>query len=87
VIDLSTQEEAKLLPKAPWLLDKVPDARVEALLNGIVGFSLPFERLQGKFKLSQDKTPEDIAGVVAALEARGDAASVAVAKAMRKEAR
>jgi transcriptional regulator len=86
VIELSAQEEAKLLPKAPWLLDKVPEARVEALLNGIVGFSLPFERLQGKFKLSQDKTPEDIAGVVAALEARGDAASVAVAKAMRKEA-
>jgi transcriptional regulator len=85
VIDLSAQEEAKLLPKAPWLLDKVPDARVEALLNGIVGFSLPFERLQGKFKLSQDKTPEDIAGVIAAIEARGDAASLAVANAMRKE--
>jgi transcriptional regulator len=86
VIDLSAQEEAKLLPKQPWLLDKLPGARVEALLNGVVGFSLPFERLQGKFKLSQDKTADDVAGVIAELETRGDAASVAVAKAMRATA-
>ena len=45
VIDLSAQEEAKLLPKAPWRIDKVPPQRVEALLNGIVGFSLSFECL------------------------------------------
>jgi len=84
VVDLSAQEEAKLLPKQPWLIDKVPPERAEALLNGIVGFSLSFERLEGKFKLSQDKKPEDFAGVIAGLEARGDAASMAVAAAMRK---
>jgi transcriptional regulator len=83
VIELSAQEEAKLSPKPPWLLSKLPNARVEGLLNGITGFSLPFERLQGKFKLSQDKTPDDIAGTIEALETRGDAASVAVAMAMR----
>lgn len=83
VIDLSAQEEEKLMPKAPWLIDKVPPQRVEALLNGIVGFSLAFERLQGKFKLSQDKSADDVAGVVAGLEARGDAASLAVATEMR----
>jgi len=84
VVDLSAQEEAKLLPKQPWLIDKVPPERAEALLNGIVGFSLSFERLEGKFKLSQDKKSEDFAGVIAGLEARGDAASMAVAAAMRK---
>ena len=83
VIDVSAQEEVKLLPKQPWTLDKLAAERVEALLNGIVGFSLPFDRLLGKFKLSQNKKPGDIAGVIAGLEARGDAASVAVAKAMR----
>jgi transcriptional regulator len=84
VIDLSAQEEEKLLPKPAWKLDKVPEARVEALLNGIVGFSLSFTSLEGKFKLSQDKQPDDIAGVIANLEARGDPASRAVAKAMRR---
>jgi transcriptional regulator len=82
LIDLSAQEEEKL-PKAPWTLDKVPEARIEVLLNGIEGFSVPLDALHGKFKLSQDKKPADIAGVIANLEARGDAASLAVAKAMR----
>jgi transcriptional regulator len=86
VVDLSEQEEAALSPKAPWLMDKMPSARVEGLLNGIVGFSLTFERLQGKFKLSQDKPREDFEGVIASLETRGDAASMAVAKAMRSTA-
>lgn len=81
--DLSAQEEEKLRPKTPWTMAKVPEQRRAALLNAIVGFSLVFETLQGKFKLSQDKKPEDFARVIAALEARGDAASLAVAAAMR----
>jgi transcriptional regulator len=84
VVDLSAQEEEKLLPKPPWLIDKVPPELQEALLNGIIGFSLSFERLEGKFKLSQDKKPEDSTGVIAGLEARGDATSLAVAAAMRR---
>ncbi len=87
VIDLSVQEEEKLLPKTPWLIDKVPTQRIEALLNGIAGFSLAFETLEGKFKLSQDKKPADIEGVIAALEARGDVASVAIASAMKRYGR
>lgn len=87
VVELSAQEEGKLLPKEPWLLDKVPAERTEALLNGIVGYSLPFDRLQGKFKLSQDKSKDDFDGVIAGLEARGDAASVTVAREMRRVAR
>ncbi len=84
LIDLSAQEEEKLSPKKPWTLDKLPEARIEALLNGIEGFAVPLGALHGKFKLSQDKKPADIAGVISALEARGDPASLAVAKAMRK---
>ncbi|HEX2593256.1 MAG TPA: FMN-binding negative transcriptional regulator [Rhizomicrobium sp.] len=83
VLDLSAQEEVRLLPKEPWLIDKVPPERTEMLLNGIVGFAVELDRLEGKFKLSQDKKPEDFEGVIAGLEARGDAASLAVAKAMR----
>lgn len=84
VIELSAQEEEKLVPKAPWTIDKVPAERSDALLSAIVGFALAFERLEGKFKLSQDKRPEDVAGAIAGLEARGDAASLAVARAMRE---
>lgn len=82
--ELSTQEEQKLGPKVPWSLDRVPKELIESLLNGIVGFSLPLDTLEGKFKLSQDKSSADIDGVIAALEARGDAGSLAVATAMRR---
>lgn len=81
--DLSAQEEAKLLAKKPWTMDKVPESRLRALLNAIEGFALFFETLEGKFKLSQDKKLPDFNGAVTGLEARGDAASLAVADAMR----
>lgn len=83
LVDLSAQEEEKLRPKAPWTISKVPDERLNALLNAIEGFSLSFEALEGKFKLSQDKKPADFERVIAALETRGDVASRAVAAAMR----
>ncbi|MFW9268498.1 FMN-binding negative transcriptional regulator [Pseudomonas sp. NR3] len=47
----------------PWKLDDAPAEYVEAMLKAIVGFSLPIQRLEGKRKLSQNRSPEDIAGV------------------------
>ena len=84
IIDMSAQEEAKLLPKKPWTVDKIVPQRLEALLNGIAGFELPFEALTGKFKLSQNKSKADFEGTIAGLENRGDPASLAVARAMRR---
>lgn len=79
--DLSAAEEHKLLPKKPWTIDKVPAPRMAMLLGAIAGFEVALDTLQGKFKLSQDKRPEDFDGVLRGLDARGDAA---VAQAMRK---
>jgi transcriptional regulator len=87
LIDLSAEQEGRLAPKAPWLIDKVPEARIDAMMNAIVGFALPFDRLEGKFKLSQDKKPDDMRGVIAGLEAHGDAARLAIAAAMRTRLR
>lgn len=84
LVDLSAVEESKLLPKKPWTIDKVPEEKMRALINGIVGFSVRFETLEGKLKLSQNVTPEDAEGVVRGLIHRGDPASRAIAKAMRK---
>ncbi|HSZ74726.1 MAG TPA: FMN-binding negative transcriptional regulator [Rhizomicrobium sp.] len=84
LIDLSAAQEKFLLPKQPWTLDTVPEARVAALVNAIDGFEVALENLEGKFKLSQDKKPEDFAGVLSCLEARGDAAGAAIAREMRK---
>ena len=65
--DLSAQEEARLLPKPPWTRDKMSPGRSEAMVRGIIGARLFVDRLEGTFKLSQNKSAADRAGVVAAL--------------------
>ena len=84
LIDLSAAEEDKLLPKKPWTVDKVPPERMTGLVQAIAGFEVRLETLAGKFKLSQDKAPQDFDGVLRGLDGRDDAGSAAVAHAMRR---
>ena len=65
--DLSVQEEAHLLPKPPWTRAKMSPGRFETLTRAIIGARLIVDRLEGTFKLSQNKTEVDRAGVIAAL--------------------
>ncbi|KRA71866.1 transcriptional regulator [Caulobacter sp. Root656] len=65
--DLSAQEEARLSPKTPWTRDKMTPGRFEALLRGVVGCRLSVERLEGTWKLGQNKSAVERAAVVAAL--------------------
>lgn len=58
------------------------EAVVTRMLPGIMAFEIPIDRLEGKWKLSQNKTAADRAGVVAALEAAGDPASRDLARLM-----
>lgn len=85
--DLSAEHETPLAPKRPWTMDKLPAQRADAMMNAIVGFAVNFESVLGKFKLSQNRSAEDISSVIAALEARGDARSLAIARAMREYAK
>ncbi|HET7335969.1 MAG TPA: FMN-binding negative transcriptional regulator [Rhizomicrobium sp.] len=82
--DLSAGHETPLSPKKPWTMDKLPAQRADAMMNAIVGFAVNFESVLGKFKLSQDKSADDISNVIAALEARCDTGSLAIARAMRE---
>ena len=80
--DLAAQEENALAPKEAWKMARVPPEQLEHLVSAIVGFELPFDSLEGKAKLSQNRALLDAEGVIAGLERRGDAASLAVAAAM-----
>ncbi len=67
-------------PRAsPWQVSDAPADFVAAQLQAIVGIEIPLERLQGKWKMSQNRTPADRDGVRAGLESRaaGDDAAVA----------
>lgn len=65
--DLSAQEEARLLPKKPWVRGKMAAGKFEAMLRGVMGGRLFVERLEGTFKLSQNKKDADRLGAAAGL--------------------
>ncbi len=65
--DLSAQEEGRLLPKAAWTRGKMKPGKFEAMLRGIMGGRLFVERLEGTFKLSQNKNDADRLGAAAGL--------------------
>ena len=85
--DLSARNEERIAGKKPWTADKLPAEVYARMTKGIVAFEMPIERIEGKWKLSQNRAEADRQGVVAALEALDDAGNDmgarAVAKAMR----
>jgi len=56
----------------PWSLDEAPHDYIEAQLRAIVGFALPIRTLHGQWKLSQNRTAADRAGVQRTLAASAD---------------
>ena len=50
---------------APWAVRDAPPAYIETMLKAIVGIEIPLGRLQGKWKLSQNRPPADQAAVAA----------------------
>jgi transcriptional regulator len=47
----------------PWSVSDAPADYIAGMLRAIVGFALPITRLEGKWKLSQNRSAADIAGV------------------------
>jgi transcriptional regulator len=59
-------------PRAqPWAVSDAPADFVQGMLRAIVGFELPIARLEGKWKMSQNRPAEDRAGVVEGLAHEG----------------
>jgi transcriptional regulator len=76
VRELTAQQEHD--QPAPWTPDDAPRPYIEAMLRGIVGISFEITRLEGKSKMSQNRTATDRAGVMRGLRARGAADDVAL---------
>ncbi|MBK6980807.1 MAG: FMN-binding negative transcriptional regulator [Betaproteobacteria bacterium] len=73
-----TYEDART---SPWRMDSLPAEYTAKLLDAIVGFEISVDRLDGKFKLSQNRRREDIEGVAAALDGEGQGALAALMRA------
>jgi transcriptional regulator len=62
----------------PWHVSDAPDSYVQQQLKAIVGVELTITRLEGKWKMSQNRPHADIDGVVRGLGESPDASDRAV---------
>ena len=62
----ATVEQYESGMPVPWQADLPADYQA-AQMKAIVGFEIEVTRIEGKFKLSQNRKPEDVAGVIQAL--------------------
>jgi transcriptional regulator len=69
----------------PWELGQLPEDFVSKLLRAIVGFEIRLTRLEGKFKLNQNRAAADRAGVVNGLRQHGGSLDVQVATLMEAQ--
>ncbi|MBV9521829.1 MAG: FMN-binding negative transcriptional regulator [Alphaproteobacteria bacterium] len=66
----------------PWRLADQPEAYIAGMVRGIIGFSIAVSRIEGKFKLSQNRGAADRRRVVAALREEADPSATEVAELM-----
>jgi transcriptional regulator len=67
----------------PWRMEDLTNDYVEKMVAAIVGFEIAIERIEGKFKLSQNRANADRVGVVNAL-LQGAPADQQVARLMQR---
>jgi transcriptional regulator len=70
----------------PWAVSDAPEGYIAQLARAIVGFELAITRIEGKWKMSQNRSAADIDGVVRGLAdspAAGDRAVAAIVEERR----
>ena len=82
VEQLTSRHEAER--RQPWKVSDAPVDFIEQQLAAIIGFEMPITRLQGKWKLSQNRPNADRAGVVEGLVEAGGDGAVAIADLVRR---
>jgi transcriptional regulator len=75
--ELTLQQES--CQPAPWAVSDAPERYIDVMLRGIVGFRFVITRLEGKWKMSQNREMQDREGVVQGLGARNDGDDLEVA--------
>ena len=81
--DLTDQNEVGLLQEGrlpkPWKVDDAPEQYLASQLKGIIGIEIPIAKIEGKWKVSQNRPEVDRAGVVAGLRGSDEQAAVMAA--------
>jgi transcriptional regulator len=72
---LTRRHETLLHGTNGWQMGEAPKDYLQEMLDAIVAFKLKVERIEAKFKLSQNRDAKDYDGVVSALDAIGERAA------------
>ena len=70
-IDALTRQQEASSP-VPWQVRDAPEAFLASQVGGIIGVEIPISRIEGKWKLSQNRSDADRAGVVAGFRGLGE---------------
>lgn len=76
-IDALTRSREEPLAE-PWQVSDAPEAFIAGQAKGIVGLEIPIDRIEGKWKVSQNRPEADRVGVVAGFHEQGEAAMAAL---------
>jgi transcriptional regulator len=66
--ELTVQQEKN--ETKPWAVTDAPERYIDVMLRGIIGFRFVISRLEGKWKMSQNRETQDAEGVVKGLGVR-----------------
>lgn len=83
ILDDTTLKYESKMP-VPWKMD-FPEGTLASYMKAIVGFSVQITRIEAKFKLGQNRSLEDQAGMMAGLEKSGGLESSALAGFIREQ--
>lgn len=91
VADLSQHAETQIMGhtgtgSAPgaWKVSDAPDNYIKLLQKNIIGIEITIDRLEGKFKMSQEMSEGDRAGVAAGFDGLGSDVGTQVAEIVRE---
>jgi transcriptional regulator len=80
--DTTAKYESRM--ESPWRMP-IPEDYIASMMKAIVGFSIRITRVEGKFKLGQNRSLEDRLGAISHLEQSGSADGAALAAFMRAQ--
>jgi transcriptional regulator len=83
VTELSEQQERT--EAHPWKVSDAPESYIDVMLRGIIGFRFEITRLEGKWKMSQNREMQDRIGVIDGLTARASGDDLEIAEAVTQK--
>ncbi|HLN09233.1 MAG TPA: FMN-binding negative transcriptional regulator [Xanthobacteraceae bacterium] len=83
VAELTAQQERNAA--TPWAVSDAPESFIDVMLRGIIGFRFAITRLEGKWKMSQNREMKDRDGVVRGLGMRGEGDDLELAEIVMRD--